>query len=163
MGQQNFEMLSIRPEPFSFREFSKGGKFSGCERTYFVGLYETHMAHCHLFVVVQTTRVSNGASAESCIKFENFLLVRVDLLWTEDVCIGSESFCRDSFCCVEVWISCVTRNWLKWDTNIANISDYKNETPSHSRCCNFAGLNTPVDHLRWVGVHEIKIWLRLIC
>lgn len=59
--------------------FVKGGKFSRCERTRFVDLNGNRMAHCHLSVVVQTTMGSNGASAESCIKFENFLLVRVEL------------------------------------------------------------------------------------
>jgi hypothetical protein len=69
-------------------KFCEVGKFSPYEITHSVGLYGNLVLHCHLSVVVQTTRRSNGASAESCIKFENFLLVRVDLSWTEDVCIG---------------------------------------------------------------------------
>jgi hypothetical protein len=57
------------------------------------------MTHCHLCGVVQSTRRRNGASAESCIKFENILLVRVDLSWTEDVCIGSKFLSRCILVC----------------------------------------------------------------
>lgn len=52
-----------------------------------VGQCRNHMEQRNLYEILESTWGSIGASAESCIKFENVLLVRVGIPWLKDVCI----------------------------------------------------------------------------
>ena len=68
-------------------KYLTGGKFVWSE-AHSVGRCRKQMEQSDLYEIVESTCGSIGASAESCIKFENVLLVRVGIPWLKDVGIN---------------------------------------------------------------------------
>jgi len=80
--------------------YTEHGKFVWL-RAHSVGQCRNHVEQSDLYEVLESTWGSIGASAESCIKFENVLLVRVGIPWPKDVCIKGEIPPRSLLVCVE--------------------------------------------------------------
>jgi hypothetical protein len=70
-------------------KYLTGGKFVSW-RAHSVGRCRNYVEQSDLYEILESTWGSIGASAESCIKFENVLLVRVGIPWLKDVGINGE-------------------------------------------------------------------------
>jgi hypothetical protein len=88
---------------FGKGKFVREGKF-GWGRILLGSVEITRNKQSDLCEILESTWASIGASAESCIKFENVLLVRVGIPWLKDgLYKGRNSAEIASSVCVCVW------------------------------------------------------------